>query len=297
MQRRPWFEVVWEFVVEKLILLSGLACILFVVLIFAFLVKEGAGIFRTVAPLEFIGGKGWHPISRPPQFGILSLIGGTLAVTIGAALLSIPLGVAAAVYIAEVAPPRAKEYLKTGVELLAAIPSVVIGFVGLLIVAPFVKNLFDLPTGQTALVGAIMLSFMAMPTTVSIAEDALTAVPKPYKHAALALGATHWEYIWRVGLRAAAPGIVAAVMLGIGRVIGETMAVMMITGNAAQLTFNPLKPVRTMTATIAAEMGEAVPGSDHYASLFAIGIVLFAITLLVNLVADAFLHKGGRAAR
>ncbi|HJN16343.1 MAG TPA: phosphate ABC transporter permease subunit PstC, partial [Armatimonadota bacterium] len=211
--------------------------------------------------------------------------------------ISIPLGVASAVYIAEVAPPKVKEWLKTGIELLAAIPSVVIGFVGMLVVAPFVGDLFNLPIGQTALTGSLMLSLMAMPTTVSIAEDAITAVPKGYKEAALALGATRWEYIWRVCLRAAGPGIVAAVMLGIGRVIGETMAVMMITGNAAQIKLSLLVPVRTMTATIAAEMGETVKGSDHYAALFGIAIVLFAITFIVNLIADAFLQKGRGGAR
>ncbi|MGQ9731466.1 MAG: phosphate ABC transporter permease subunit PstC [Candidatus Zipacnadales bacterium] len=291
MSRRALLERVWEFVIEKLVWLSGLACILFVVLIFTFLMKEGVGVFATVAPLDFLTGREWHPISTPPKFGILPLLCGSLAVTLGAAAITIPLGVASAIYIAEVAPPRAKEVLKTGIELLAAIPSVVIGLVGMLIIAPMVRELFNLPTGQTALVGSLMLAFMAMPTTVSIAEDALTTVPQRYKEAALALGATHWEYIWRVGLRAAAPGIVAAIMLGIGRVIGETMAVMMVTGNAAQIPHSLLQPVRTMTATIAAEMGETVKGSDHYAALFAIGIVLFIITFLVNLVADAFLHR------
>lgn len=288
--RTPWTKT-WEFLIEKAIWLSGLASIIFVLLIFTFLVKEGIGMVGVVKPLDFLLGHSWYPISSPPRFGILPLICGSLAVTIGAAILAIPFGVCSAIYIAEVAPPRAKEWLKTGIELLAAIPSVVIGFVGMLVVAPFIRHLFDLSTGQTALTGAAMLSLMAMPTTVSIAEDALTAVPKRYKEAALALGATHWEYIWRVALRAAAPGIVAAVMLGIGRVIGETMAVMMLTGNSAQIPHSLLQPVRTLTATIAAEMGETVKGSEHYAALFAIGLVLFAITFAVNLVADAFLHR------
>ena len=297
MHRRSKLERAWEFLIEKLIALSGLACIIFVILIFTFLVKEGIGVFKTVGLGEFVGGKAWYPISDPPKFGILALIWGSLSVTIGAAAISIPLGVASAVYIAEVAPPKVKEWLKTGIELLAAIPRVVIGFVGMLVVAPFVGDLFNLPIGQTALTGSLMLSLMAMPTTVSIAEDAITAVPKGYKEAALALGATRWEYIWRVCLRAAGPGIVAAVMLGIGRVIGETMAVMMITGNAAQIKLSLLVPVRTMTATIAAEMGETVKGSDHYAALFGIAIVLFAITFIVNLIADAFLQKGRGGAR
>ena len=169
--------------------------------------------------------------------------------------------------------------------------SVVIGFIGMVTLVPFVKRLFGLPTGLTALSGSIMLGFMAMPTIVSIAEDAIAAVPTEYKQGALALGATRWQMLYRVVLHAASPGILAAVMLGIGRVIGETMAVMMITGNAAVIPESFLAPVRTMTATIAAEMGETVKGSLHYQALFAIGIVLFSITFVVNLVADIFLHK------
>jgi phosphate transport system permease protein len=291
MRLRVTLTRIWEFLIEKVILLCGLACVAFVVLIFIFLLREGLRTFSTVSLSDFLLGLKWYPISTPPRFGILPLICGSALVTLGAALLGVPLGLASAIYIAEVAPPRLKEILKTGIELLAAIPSVVIGFVGLVVVVPFLRQAFNLPTGQTALAGSIMLSLMAMPTTVSIAEDALRSVPKRYREAALALGATHWEYIYRVALRAAAPGIVAAVMLGIGRVIGETMCVMMVTGNAARIPHTFLQSVRTMTATIAAEMGETVKGSDHYAALFAIGIVLFAITFLVNLVADSFLHR------
>jgi len=212
-------------------------------------------------------------------------------VTLGAALISIPIGVACAVYIAEVAPLKIKEILKSGIELLAAIPSVVLGFIGMVTLVPWIKSIFHLPTGLTALSGAVMLAFMAMPTIVSIAEDALYSVPKTYKEGALALGATHWQAIHRVILPAASSGIMAAVMLGIGRVIGETMAVMMITGNAAVIPHSILQPVRTLTATIAAEMGEAVVGSEHYFALFAVGIVLFVISFIVNVGADLFLHK------
>jgi phosphate transport system permease protein len=212
-------------------------------------------------------------------------------VTVGAALISIPIGVACAIYIAEVAPQKTKEILKAGIELLAAIPSVVLGFIGMVTLVPWVKNIFNLPTGLTALSGSIMLAFMAMPTIVSIAEDALYSVPKSYKEGALALGSTRWQAIFRVMLPAAAPGIIAAVMLGIGRVIGETMAVMMITGNAAVIPQTFLQPVRTLTATIAAEMGETVHGSNHYYSLFAIGIILFILTFIINITADMFLHR------
>jgi phosphate transport system permease protein len=280
-----------EFIIEKLILLCGLASIFFVLLIFLFLLKEGLALFKFVNPLEFLSGKNWYPISEPPQLGILPLILGSLLVTLGAAVISIPIGVACAFYISEIAPGKLKEVLKGGIELLAAIPSVVLGFIGMVTIVPWVKNIFHLPTGLTALTGSIMLAFMAMPTIVSIAEDALYAVPKSYKEGAFALGATHWQTIHRVMLPAASSGILAAVMLGLGRVIGETMAVMMITGNAALIPHSILQPVRTLTATIAAEMGEAVVGSDHYFALFAIGIVLFVISFFINVTADLFLHR------
>lgn len=280
-----------EFLIEKIIYLCGITSILFVLLIFIFLVKEGFALFKTVAVSDFLLGRRWYPISEPPQFGILPLILGSLFVTIGATLISVPLGIASAVYIAEVAPPKTKELLKTGIEILAAIPSVVLGFIGMTTLVPFIKHFLNLPTGLTAFSGSIMLAFMAMPTIVSVAEDALTAVPQKYKEAALALGATHWQAIWRVILRAASSGIVAAVMLGIGRVIGETMAVMMITGNAARIPQSLFQPVRTLTATIAAEMGETVRDSNHYHALFAIGIVLFIITFIINLIADLAVHR------
>ncbi len=280
-----------EFLIEKLIFLSGVTSIMLVILIFIFLTKEGLSLFKAVSLKDFLLGHYWYPISEPSQFGILPLILGSLFVTMGATIISVPIGVASAVYIAEIAPPRMKEVLKSGIEILAAIPSVVIGFIGMTTLVPFVKNALNLPTGLTAFSGSVMLAFMAMPTVVSIAEDALNAVPKKYKEAAFALGATHWQTIWRVVLRAASSGIVAAIMLGIGRVIGETMAVMMITGNAARIPTSLFQPVRTLTATIAAEMGETVQGSDHYHALFAIGIVLFVITFIINLIADFAVHR------
>jgi len=280
-----------EFVIEKLIYLCGIISILIVVLIFVFLAKEGFSLFKTVSLKAFLSGEKWYPISDPPSFGILPLILGSLFVTLGATIISVPIGVASAVYIAEIAPPRAKEILKSGIEILAAIPSVVIGFIGMTTLVPFTKQILHLPTGLTAFSGSLMLAFMAMPTIVSIAEDALTAVPRKYKEAALALGATRWQAIHRVILKAASSGIVAAVMLGIGRVIGETMAVMMVTGNAARIPHSLFEPVRTLTATVAAEMGETVQGSDHYFALFAIGIVLFIITFIINLIADLSVNK------
>ncbi len=280
-----------EFIIEKLIFLSGIISIVLVVLIFVFLAREGFSVFKSVNFADFLSGKKWYPISTPPHFGILPLILGSLFVTLGATLIAVPLGIASAVYIAEIAPARTKEILKSGVELLAAIPSVVLGFIGLTTLVPFVKNTLGIPTGLTGFSGSIMLAFMAMPTIVSIAEDALTAVPVKYKEAALALGATRWQAIWRVVIKAASSGIIAAVMLGIGRVVGETMAVMMITGNASHIPTSLFQPLRTLTATIAAEMGETVQGSPHYHALFAIGIVLFAITFIINLIADYAVHR------
>jgi len=283
-----------ERLIEGLIRLSGLSSIVIVILIFAFLLKEGLALFRTITLADFLSGQRWYPISDPPRFGILPLMLGSAAVTAGAVMLSVPLGLASALFIAEIAKDWVKETLKTGIELFAAIPSVVLGFIGIAVLVPFIQQTFRLPTGLTALTGSITLAFMAMPTIVSITEDALTAVPRGYREAALALGATRWQMMSRVLLPAAGSGIVAAVMLGIGRVIGETMAVMMVTGNAAVIPHTLVQPVRTLTATIAAEMGETVRGSDHYVALFAIGIVLFAISFLVNLIADFFLHRDQR---
>jgi phosphate transport system permease protein len=279
-----------EFIIEKLILLCGLASIFFVVLIFLFLLKEGLAVFKTVAPLKFIFGKSWYPISDPPQLGILPLILGSLLVTLGAALISIPIGVACAVYIAEVAPQKIKEVLKSGIELLAAIPSVVLGFIGMVTLVPWVKSIFHLPTGLTALSGSVMLAFMAMPTIVSIAEDALYSVPKSYKEGALALGATHWQAIHRVILPAASSGIMAAVMLGIGRVIGETMAVVMIVGNRTVLPESLLDGVRTMTSHIVLELGYAT--DTHRGALIATAAVLFVFILLINLLVAVIRRKG-----
>ena len=281
--------------VESLIFLSGVASIVFVILIFIFLLKEGLMTLKYVGIFDLLFGKFWYPISEPPRLGILPLILGSLWITVGATAISVPLGVACAIFIGEIAPNWLREILKAGVELLAAIPSIVLGFIGLVTLVPLVKKLFHLPTGLTAISGSIMLAFMAMPTIVSIMEDALNAVPRSYRDGSIAMGATKWQTIRRIVLPSASSGIIAAVMLGIGRVIGETMAVMMITGNAAVIPHTFFQPVRTMTATIAAEMGETVQGSEHYFTLFAIGIVLFVITFIVNLLADFSLHK--RSAR
>ena len=280
-----------EFIIEKAILLSGAVSIIFVILIFIFLLKEGLALFSSVSIFQFLFNVNWYPISDPPQFGVLPLIAGSILVTAGAICIAVPLGLAAAIYIAEVAPSWAKEILKSSIELLAAIPSIVLGFIGVVALAPLLKNLFHLPSGLTALAGSIVLAFMALPTIVSIIEDAINTVPKSYRDGSLAMGATHWQTILRVIFPAAGSGILAAIMLGIGRVIGETMAVLMVTGNAAIMPHSILQPVRTLTATIATEMGEAIQGSAHYQSLFAIGIVLFIISFIINITADFLLHR------
>jgi phosphate transport system permease protein len=234
----------------------------------------------------------WYPTED--FFGLVPLLLGSLLVTIGAALIALPLGLATAIYIAEIAPRWAREVLKPFVEVLAGIPSVVLGFIGILVLAPIVRQMTGAPTGLSALTGSLLLALMALPTIVSVAEDALDTVPKSYRDGALALGVTRWQTTWRVVVPAARSGILTGMMLGIGRAIGETMTVMMVTGNAARVPTSPIDlfmPVRTMTATIAAEMGEVAQGSTHYHVLFAIGLVLFLISFVVNLTAAAVVFR------
>jgi len=293
MFEKKWsFRRVKELLIEKTIFFCGIASIIFVILIFIFLAKETIPLFKSLPISKFLFGHRWYPSTESPHLGILPLIMGSLFVTLGAIVIAVPLGVACAFYVSEIAPGKIKYTLKAIIELLAAIPSVVLGFIGMVTLVPLIKKIFHLPTGLTAFSGSIMLAFMAMPTIVSIAEDAINAVPSRYKEAAMALGATQWQMLWRVVSKAASSGIVAAVMLGIGRVFGETMAVMMITGNAAHIPHSIFQPVRTLTATIAAEMGETVRGSEHYYALFAIGIVLFIVSFIINLIADFAVHRG-----
>jgi phosphate transport system permease protein len=206
----------------------------------------------------------------------------------------VPLGVGSAMFIAEVAPKAVKNVLKSFIEILAAIPSVVLGFLGIIWLGPVLRDTFHLSTGMCGLTGSLLLAFMALPTIISISEDALTGVPRSYREAAYGLGATHWQTLWRVILPSASSGIVAAVMLGIGRVVGETMVVLMVTGNAPVIPTSILEPLRTLTATIAGEMGETVGGSEHYYALFAVGLVLFVITFVINFIADLFLRRARR---
>ena len=283
-----------EVLVEGLIRVIGLSSIGFVILIFLFLIREGLPVFWEVSPANLFG-TDWYPTFD--FFGTLPLFLGSLLVTVSAIVIALPLGVVTAVFVREIAPSWAREVLKPLIEVLAGIPSVVLGFFGMTILAPLIRTTLNIPTGLSALTGAVVLAYMALPTMISIAEDALDAVPKGYRDAGLAMGATQWQTIWRVVVPAARSGIVTAVMLGMGRAIGETMAVMMVTGNAARmpLTTNALfRPVRTMTATIAAEMGEVAQGSVHYHALFGIGILLFLITFAINLGAASTIFKKRR---
>lgn len=281
-----------EKAIEKLIIAGGSLTIIIVLLLFVFLLKDSLPTFLKFPINKLVLGKDWYPLDD--IFGMLPLILGSLLVTSGAIVLAVPFGVMAAVYIGEIAHPRIREILKPTIETLAAIPSVVIGFLGMVLLAPWIRTFFHIPTGLTALAGSIMLALMAMPTIISISEDALNSVPQEYRSGSLALGATKWQTISKVVIPAAKSGILAAVMLGIGRAIGETMTVLMVTGNSAVIPHSFLQPVRTMTATIAAEMGETVRNSLHYHSLFALGAILFMMTFVINLIADIALHRKKR---
>ena len=280
-----------EFLITALIKAAGYSAIVFVGMIFLFLMLEGLPALKQVDLSTFLSSR-WYPTED--YYGILPLIGGSLIITIGATLIALPFGVGTAIYLSEIAPRWVRELLKPLVEILGGLPSVVLGFLGMLVLSPYLRTLLDLPTGLSALAGSILLGGIAIPTVVSVAEDALDAVPKSYRDASLAIGATEWQTIWRVTLPAARSGVLTAIMLGIGRAIGETMTVMMVTGNAPILPTglrDILAPVRTMTATIAAEMGEVANGSTHYHVLFLIGIVLFLISLTVNITASAVVFR------
>jgi len=285
-----------EYIITRLVKASGYSAIVFVVLIFFFLLREGIPALAE-APFASLFGTRWYPIES--HFGIWPLITGSIVVTVGAMIVAVPFGIGTAVFMSEIAPRWLREILKPLVELLGGLPSVVLGFLGILVLSPSLRTFLNLPTGLTALAGSLLLGGIAVPTIVSIAEDALDAVPYSYREGAWAMGATRWQTIWRVTLPAARSGVLTAIMLGIGRTIGETMAVMMVTGNAPVLAValtSIFHPVRTMTATIAAEMGEVANGSTHYHVLFFIGLVLFLISLAVNVTASSVVFKSRKRA-
>lgn len=278
-------------VMRWVITANGILVIFLVLAIFFFLLRDTLPVLKERSPATMISGKNWYPLPPSEEFGMLPLILGSLMVTAGAVAIALPLGLACAVYLAELAPFRIRTALKSAVEVLAGIPSVVIGFIGLSLVAPWLKEELHLISGLTALTGSLMLAFMALPTVISISEDALVAVPSEYKQASLALGGTQLQTIWRSTIPAARSGLIAAAMLGVGRAIGETMTVMMVTGNAAVIPHSLFQQVRTMTATIAAEMGETVHYSTHYHALFFIGLLLFLFTFVINTIADIALQR------
>lgn len=238
---------------------------------------------HTIPVGDVLAGTEWYPTATPsPIFGILPLVLGTLWVSFFAILIALPLGLAAAVFMAEVASPRLRKMLKPVIELLNGIPSVVYGFFGLAVIVPFLQHTFGLPVGESGLAGSIVLAIMALPTIITVSEDAMRSCPRTMREASLALGATHWQTIYKVVIPSSISGITSGVVLGTGRAIGETMAVLMVTGNAAVMPTSILEPLRTIPATIAAELGEAPAGGAHYQSLFLLGVILFFITLLIN---------------
>jgi phosphate transport system permease protein len=287
LRRRAW--AVWgERALEGLIRLCGISAILFVFGIFFFVVREGIGfLFHGLDLKQFLFSTEWYPTSHSNvRYGVLALFVGTASVTLLAMGIAVPIGLGAAVFVSEFCGKRPREALKIVIELLAAIPSVVWGFIGISVMNPLIQKTFHVQVGLNVFNGAVLLALMSVPIMVSIGEDALKAVPDSYREAALALGATRWQTIHRVLLPAAKNGLLAAVLLGVGRAVGETMAVLMATGHAVNIPHSVFEPVRTLTATIAAELGEASVGSQHYQVLFIIGILLFSITFAVNLAAD-----------
>jgi phosphate transport system permease protein len=288
MQTRRRWEILVEAAIESLIRLCGVSAILFVFGILFFVFREGAGfLFSGFNPREFFTSLEWYPTSQSHvRYGALALIAGTASVTALAMAIAVPFGVGAAIFVSEFCGPRRKETLKITIELLAAIPSVVWGFIGLTVMNPLIMQAFGVPIGLNVLNGGVVLALMSVPIIVSIGEDAIRAVPDSYREAALALGVTRWQLVYRVLLPAAKNGLLAAVLLGVGRAVGETMAVLMATGHAVKIPTSVMDSVRTLTATIAAELGEAPVNSEHYQVLFIIGILLFGITFIVNLTAD-----------
>jgi phosphate transport system permease protein len=282
-----WAAWVTEAMIEGIVFLCGWSAILFVFGIFYFIFREGGPyLIHELDLREFFTSTRWEPTANEPSYGIVALLAGTLSVTALAMALAVPLGLGAAVYVSEFAPKRTKESLKIVIEILAAIPSIVWGFIAMVVLNPLIIRLTGAPIGLNVLNGGIILALMSVPVIVSVGEDSLRAVPDSFREAAQALGASRWEVVHRVLFPAAKSGLLAAVLLGVGRAIGETMAVLMATGHANQVPHSVLDQAQTLTATIAAELGETVQGDEHYRVLFVIGIVLFVIVFLVNLTAD-----------
>lgn len=280
-----------DWVFKQLFKATGLITILLLAGIFIMLIYNSIAFFLEVNPIDFFTGAQWTPSNQDRKYGILPLLISTALVAIGAMLIAVPLGILTAAFLSEYAPRKVQIVLKPIIEMLAAIPSVAIGFLGIVLVGPGIAHLFGIQNGLNALNGAILLAIMALPTIVTISEDAINAVPLSHREASLALGANKWETLYKVTLPAAMPGLIAAVMLGLGRALGETMTVLMATGNAAAIPKGFLFAIRTITATIAIEMGEVPYQTTHYFALFAIAAVLFVITLIINLLGEYFANR------
>jgi phosphate transport system permease protein len=274
-----------------LVLFAALCSIVFLLGIIISIFIQGYPIFKDIGIFKFLFGKAWYPTQNPPEFGILSLIIGSLIVTIGALIIAIPLGIGSAIYLSEIAKSNTREILKPFIELLAGIPSVIYGLFGIVFIAPLTMRLFHLSTGLNAFTAAIILGIMVMPIISSLTEDAISSVPKDLREASYALGANKWETISKVVLPAAKSGVIASIILGLGRAIGETMVVLMVAGGAAIIPKSIFSPVRPMTSAIAAEMGESITGSQHFHALFGIAIALFIMTLLFNLITESVRRK------
>lgn len=285
--------------IHGLFLLNGLFVVIVLIGIFALLVAKSAPAFKEISLKEFLFKARWNPTATfvAPSYGIGSMLVSTFIVSIGALAIAIPLGIGAAAYLSDIASPRVREIAKPVIEILAGIPSVVIGFLGIVLVGPIIAKVFRLPNGLNALNGSILLAVMALPTIISLSEDALKSVPLSFQEASLALGATHWQTIARVKIPAAISGILAACMLGMGRAIGETMTVLMATGCSIAMPKGFLSSVQTMTSTIAIELGEVPYNTTHYYALFAIGLILFVITFIINMISDIILHKYQRVVK
>jgi phosphate transport system permease protein len=284
-------SIIYDYLLEKFFLIVGLTCLIILLLIMLFLFREGIPIFEEVSVIDFIFGTSWYPTSEVARFGTLPLIVASVSVTVLASLMAVPLSLAIAIYLSELASSAVREIIKPIIEIIASIPSVVIGFFGMVAIAPFLQQQFDIDTGLNLFNASLMLGFMAIPTIASISEDAISSVPMSLKEASYAIGANRWQTIFHITIPAALSGIWTAIILGISRVIGETMVVLMVAGGAAIIPKSIFDPVRPLTSNIAAEMAEAPVGGSHYHALFAIGIVLFIITLFFNLIAEYLSNK------
>lgn len=284
-------SIFFDVIIERSFLIIALTCFMVLFLIMLFLFKEGLPIFETISIADFLGGNEWYPTSENARFGILPLIVASVSVTLLASFFAVPLSLAIAIYLSEMAGSTVREIVKPVIELISSIPSVIIGFFGMVVVAPFFQKYFNVDTGLNMLNASIMLAFMAIPTIASISEDAISSVPRSLKEASYALGANKWQTIFHIMLPASLSGIWTAIILGVSRVIGETMVVLMVAGGATILPGSFFDPVRPLTSNIAAEMAEAEVGGTHYYALFGIAIVLFIITFIFNIIADYLSNK------